>query len=69
MYVYRHTHTHTHTHNMGAGMQDYMELDPNEAIEDPTDIMARVIAAAEVRVGRHSRRVQAYTLGVFKRAL
>ena len=49
---------------MGAGMQDYMELDPNEAIEDPTDIMARVIAAAEVRVGRHSRRVIAGTLGV-----
>ena len=29
-----------------------MELDPDEAIEDPTDIMARVIAAAEGKVSQ-----------------
>ena len=39
---------------MAEGYGALMELDPDEAIEDPTDIMARVIAAAEGKVCIHT---------------
>ena len=48
---------------MAGGYGAFMELDPDEAIEDPTDIMARVIAAAE---GKVSQRPSLFPLSSFE---